>query len=87
MVAPSQFVMQGKWKARSDLAEKFSHKPARLHTQPIDGHMSLLMPMEVVTIPPRLISDWKDYAYSRAHCPSVDMNGKPSPYHRMLLAG
>jgi len=32
MVAPSQFVMQGKWKAWSDLAEKFFHKPARIHT-------------------------------------------------------
>jgi len=50
----------GKWKAWSDLAEKFSHKPAQLHMQPIDGHISLLRPMEVVTIPTRLISDWKD---------------------------
>jgi len=60
MVAPSQFVMQGKWKAWSDLAGKFFHKPARLYARPSDGHMFLLMPMEVVIIQTRLISDWKD---------------------------
>jgi len=52
--------MQGKWKAWSDLAGKFFHKPARLYARPSDGHMFLLMPMEVVIIQTRLISDWKD---------------------------